>query len=286
MTTLDALPHWHDEPDVYDALFLAGQRIPGVVTVDISRKVKIDKKSPKGKHKGTITKQGLEPAELSIEIQVLDPADVETLRGQMNLLEPVPDTDKATADDALDITHWTTAWRGIEAIVVEDLKGPELVNGILVLKLKALEFDKPKPATTGTGTGTGTFGGALKIGTFVDPAGDLFSESRIAVEAGPAIGPDNQPIQGVNGEKIFLWSLMALGNDTEQGFSLATGGFYGRYLSPDEPLRVAWEKHRQAAAGTKDATSTPKKSAGAPDLGKEFGDATDAPDPATTDTGP
>lgn len=282
MTTIDALPHWHDEPDVYDALFLGGQRIPGVVKVEIARKVKIDKKSPKGKHKAVVTKQGVEAAEITIEIRVLEPEDVETLRGQMDLLEPVPDKEKATAEDALDISHWTTAWRRIEAIVIEETKGPELVDGVLILTIKAVEFDKPKPAPIGQGGGGG--GGVLYIGTFVRIDNTVIPRSLVCLQEGVAtVDAYGQPINKPG--PYHYWKQLAFaeeaGTITEQ-----PGAFIGKFIAPDEPLRLAWEEKKKTEAAPKDATSTPKKSTGSTSLDEFDKGLTAPPDPATTDTGP
>lgn len=277
MTTLDALPHWHDEPDVYDALFLAGQRIPGVVKVDISRKVKIDKKSPKGKNKAVVTKQGVEAAEVSIEIRVLDPADVEQLRGQMDLLEPVPDKEKATAEDALDIAHWATSWRKIEAIVIEETKGPELVDGVLVLTIKAVEFDKPKPAAVG-GVGGGG-GGGLKFGFFYDQVGQPIPGTYVA-RVGPTAKNGAEVIKDPQGNEMFVCQQLAIMTDgTLQ--EIATS-FVGRFVAEDPLIKLKWQEAHPP--GSKDATSTPQKSKG--DLSEFAQNPNDPDDPEDTDTGP
>jgi hypothetical protein len=178
-TTAD-LPHWHDDPEVFDALFLGGQRIPGVVTVKVSRKVKIDKKSPKGKNKAVITKQGVEAAEVDITIRLLSPEDFEEMKALMPLLEPVADKKITGNDDALDIAHWATWMRNVEAIIIEDTDGPELKDGIFELHIKAVEFERPKTASGTTGTGTGT--GGLKFGFFLDQLRAIVSEMRTAAE--------------------------------------------------------------------------------------------------------
>lgn len=280
MTTLDALPHWHQEPDVYDALFLAGQRIPGVVKVEVSRKVKIDKKSPKGKHKAVITKQGLEAAEITIEIRVLDPEDVAQLQGQMDLLEPVPDKEKATAEDALDIAHWVTTWRKIESIVIEETKGPELADGVLVLTIKAVEFDKTKPALAG-GPGNGSGGGGLKFGFFYDQVGQPIPGTYVA-RVGPVALNDGQPIKDPEGNAMFVCQQLAIMTNGTLQEVAAT--FLGRYVSEDPLIKLKWQESHPPGGKPKDATSTPSTSKGSPSL-TEF-QSNDPPDPTSTDTGP
>lgn len=278
MTTLDALPHWHDDPDVYDTLFLAGQRIPGVVTVKVSRKVKIDKKSAKGKNKATITKQGLEPADVTIEIRLLDPSEFRDLQEVLELLEPVVLWKKDSTSDALDIAHWVTSMRGIEAIIVEEFTGPELVDGILTLTVKAIEFHKPAPVVTGGGSG----GGGLVIGTFARFDGSLVPNSLVCVQGSVAkVDVNGAPITQKG--TFYYWNQIAFA-DNEGKIVEQPGVFIGTFLSPDEPLRVAWGDRKQASAPSKDATSTPKKSTG--DLSQFAQNPNDPPDPADTDTGP
>jgi len=281
MTTLDALPHWHDEPDVYDALFLAGQRIPGVVKVEVARKVKIDKKSAKGKHKAVVTKQGLEAAEITIEIRVLDAEDVRLLQEQMDLLEPVPDKERASSSDALDIAHWVTTWRRIEAIIIEETKGPELVDGVLVLTIKAVEFDKPKPALAG-GPGNGSGGGGLRFGFFYDQVGQPIPGTYVA-RVGPVALNNGQPVVDPDGNAIFLCEQLAtsLGGTYQETPGVK---FLGRYVSEDPLIKLKWQENNPPGGKPKDVTSTPSTSKGGPGLA-EF-KANDAPDPATTDTGP
>lgn len=285
MTTVDALPHWEDEPDLYDSLFLGGQRMPGICTVEIERKVKIDKKSPKGKNKATLTKQGVEAAEVSINIRVLDRDDALSLYGLMDLLEPVPDKEKATAEDALDIVHWAATYRKIEAIVIESTKGPVLKDGILSLDIKAIEFSKPKPAAKGTGTGgAGAGNGTTYLGVFFDQHGAVLPGSRVAVQGSLAVDAKGKPIKGAGGEDVYSWSQIAISDGSPKGYSETTGTFVGVYFGSDKPLTDAW--NAEHAVKDKDVTKTPKKSKGGADLGDFDDSATNPADPGDADVDP
>lgn len=292
MTTTDLpsrLPHWHDEPDLYDTLILGGVQVPGVATVKISRKRKIDKKSAKGKNKGSVTTQGVEPAEVSIHVEVLSPSDFEALEDLMPMLEPVPDKEKATDEDALEIAHWAAKMRNVQAIVIESVEGPELKDGIMTLDVKAVEFDAKslaKNAVSGLagGTGTGAGAGGIYIGVFLDHTNQVIPESRVATQGSAAKDAKGELLKGPNGEDIFVWTILAIADGSSDGYYNASGTFIGRYFGPDELLTNAWNAVH--VTYPKDVTNTPKK-AQAPDTSGFVGPPpNDAPDPATTDAGP
>lgn len=285
--TLADLPHWEDEPDLYDALFLGGEQIPGISTVKISRKVKIDKKSAKGKNKAVVTKQGVEPAEVTITVRVLDRADFQRLRELMPLFEPVPDKEKATDKDALDIAHWAASLRNLQAIIIESADGPELKDGILELTLKAVEFDKPK-ATSGVG-GSGS-GGGLRFGFFYDQTGQPLPLSYVAIEGLPAKidnpdGKDNgKPLLDPKGNQIFVCEQKAI--LLEIGLNEVSATFLGRYVAFDPLIKSKWEEFHPPGEKDKDATKTPDKSKGGASVGDFAPSDNDPPDPTTTDAGP
>lgn len=287
LETTANLPHWHDDPEVFDALFLAGQRIPGVVTVKVSRKVKIDKKSPKGKNKATITKQGVEAAEIDITIRLLSPEDFEEMKALMPLIEPVADKKTTGNDDALDIAHWATWMRNVEAIIIEDTDGPELKDGIFELHIKAVEFERPKTVSgsgVGSGLAAGVGSGAIYLGIFVDSKGSVIEKSRVAVQGSAAKDASGKLIKGPFGEDIFTWSQLAISDDSAQGYSEKTGTFVGRYFGEDNLLTKAWNDAH--VAKPKDVTTTPQASKGGADLGDFANPAADPPDPTDTDGGP
>jgi hypothetical protein len=201
----------------------------------------------------------------------------------MDLLEPVPDKEKATAEDALDIAHWVTTWRKIESIVIEETKGPELVDGVLVLTIKAVEFDKPKPAFAGGSGGSsgGSSGGGLRFGFFYDQVGQPIPGTYVARVGPPALN-DGQPIKDPEGNEIFVCQQLAIMTNGTLQEVAAT--FLGRYVAEDPLIKLKWQESHPPGGKPKDATSTPSTSKGSPSL-TDF-KANESPDPATTDTGP
>lgn len=289
LETTSSLPHWHDDPDVYDALFLAGRRVPGVATVKITRKVKIDKKSAKGKNKAVITKQGVEAADIDITIRLLEREEFEEMKALMPLIEPVPDAKTAGADDALDIAHWATWMRNIEAIVIEETVGPELNDGIFELKIKAIEFERPKVVKgTGSGVGTGVGSGITVLGIFLNEKNEVLQGSRAAVQGSLAKDAAGKLIKGPKGEDIFTWSQIAIADGTSQGYKETKGTFIGRYFGEDELFTKAWNDVHvfKSKDAVKDATVTPDKSKGGADLSDFNKPETAPPDPEDTDAGP
>jgi len=283
--TLEDLPHWEDEPDLYDALFLGGEQIVGICTVKISRKVKIDKKSAKGKNKAVVTKQGVEPAEVTISIRVLDRADFQKFQSQMELFEPLTKWKDDSHGDALDIAHWATKMRGIEAIIVESADGPELKDGILEMSIKAVEFHKPK-----TATGTGGGGGGLRFGFFYDQLGQPIPLSYVAIEGLPAKidnpgkKDDGKPLLDPQGNQIFVCQQKAILQ--EIGLTELETTFLGRYVAFDPLIKLKWEEFHPPGEKDKDVTKTPDKSKGGVSVGDFAPSNNDAPDPATTDAAP
>lgn len=255
------LPHWEDEPEVWDACFLGGNQLPGVCRVEVTRKWKIDKKSAKGKNGATTTLQGSEPADVTIVCTVLSREDVSELWRLVPLLEPYRGGAKNN-DFAFDIASPATTWRDIKAIVIESMEGPKLVDGILTLTIKAVEYCPPAKAT---GKGKGTGGGGVMIGTFSGTNGDVLPGSRIAVQLGDAKDPQNPKavLLDPGGYTLSRWSLVAMAGTDGGGFYYQGGEFVGRFIFPDNLLREAWEATKSKPA-LKDVTVTPDGSTGQP----------------------
>lgn len=282
-----ALPHWHDEPDAYDAVFLGGERLPGIAHwKPIKREPKSDTKSPKGTNKGPTTHQGYKPAEIEFTLSVLDPDEWEELQAWVERLEPPPGKVK-DAVLAWDIASWPTQVRGIEAIGDLRLEGPELRDGIMVLTIRGKEFDPPKPVQQGLlGKGGGVSGkgkpAGLAIGAFVDQSGTALGVSYVASSTGPAKDAAGQPIT-LDGEPVLTWNLLAVQDfdpANSDGFRKQGGTFNGIFRAADPILADAWAK----ATGAKkpdDATKTPDQSQAAGTT-----PADPVPDPSTTDAKP
>jgi hypothetical protein len=281
------LPHWHDEPDAYDVVFLGGEQLPGIAHwKPIKRDLKSDTKSPKGTHKGPTTHQGYKPAEIEFTLEVLERDEWDELLAWVDRLEPPPGKEK-DVPVAWDIASWPTHARNIEAIGNIRLDGPELRNGIMVLTIKATEFDRPKPVDKGL-TGGGILGGkgkptGLSIGAFADQSGTVLGVSRVATSTGPAKDAAGQPIT-FDGQPVLAWNLLAVFDDNPanpDGFTRMGGTFNGIFRTADPILADAWAK-ATGQKPTDDATTTPdqSKAASGPNLVELL------PDPSTTETAP
>lgn len=290
------LPYWESQPDAFDKVFLGDKPLPGLATFrGIKRGLKVDDKSAKGKHKGPLTLQGYKRAEFELDLEIHGEAEWAELQEWMPELEPVPDKNSASAEDAWDIASPYTAIRAIEAVVIIDVEGPTYREGFQVLTLKLMEFDKPKPVATGGGGGGTRLN--VTIGAFADPSGNPIPDSRVAQRVRLAVqlvydGDGNQtgeePLKGPDGQDVYTWNLLATtaGTDGGAGFVKTGGQFDAIFILEDTPLRQAWEAAEGADKNiNKDVTETPEASAGAGSNKKTPGKAA-VPAPSKTDAGP
>lgn len=269
------LPYWEAEPDAFDVVFLGGDRLPGIARFKpIKRGKKVDDKSAKGKNKGPLTIQGYKRAEIEFELELLGPDEWDELQEWMPDLESTPQPGIKIDDlPAWDISSAYTAIRGIEAIVITDVDGPEWRDGMMYLTIKALEFDKPKPATGGAGGAGKAIN--VDVGTFANPDGSVIPDSRVAQRQGLAVqlvfdGDGNQtgtePLKGPDGQDVYTWTLLATtaGSAGGAGFVRQSGQFDGIFILEDTPLRQLWEQLQgQDKHINEDVTTTPDASKGA-----------------------
>lgn len=288
------LPYWEAEPDAFDVVFLGGDRLPGIARFKpIKRGKKVDDKSAKGKNKGPLTLQGFKRAEIEFELELLGPDEWDELQEWMPDLESNPQPGvKVDALPAWDISSAYTSIRGIEAIVITDVEGPEWRDGMMYLTIKALEFEKPVPVPAG-----GPGGGPLNvtIGGFADPNGNPIDDSRVAQRVKLAVVPEfddqgnnigTEPLKGPDGQDVYTWNLLATTAGADGGFVRQSGQFDGIFILEDTPLRQAWEASRgQDKNINKDVTVTPDTSKGA-GSNKKTPKAGTVPAPTKTDNKP
>ena len=264
------LPHWTEQPDVWDTLSLAGIAVPGVATVDVSRGLEIDKKKAKGTRKMVFTIQGVKSAEINIHIEVNTPDEWTALQQLIAVIEPKAGTGK-NEGIPVDIAHPVTAARGIRSILIEDVIGPTKTpdgKSFCSLKIKGSEFDAPPKPTTGTGKGGANPASYPYAGTFTDPSNNLFYE---VAKFDPAF-VNTTALAGSNGFANFI--------------SSHGKKFYAKFIigvpSKGDPTVAA-------SNTTGDATKTPDASTGG-DSGDAIQKGVPAPpvpvDPAAGSTGP
>src|SRR5574343_179882 len=248
------IPHWESDPDVWDTCLLGQLELPGVVRVDVKRGLDIDKKKAKGKNRARLTIQGRRPADVTITVRLLSPGDWASMVDVLARIEPKPDAKPES--DCWDIAHPVAAARGVQSVMIEEIEGPQLVDGILEVKIKCVEFNPPpKPKLMKGRRSGGVYG---FVGTF-------------QLEDGSYVSAQARQLAGTPGVGTF---------ETKDGRIIK-----GKFLAQDDLLAKEIFDKELAAADKRspDATRTPDTSKGADaskgtDLGKI---APNVPDPAT-----
>ena len=247
------VPYWESDPDVWDTCLLGQIELPGVARVDVKRGLDIDKKKAKGKDRARLTIQGRRPADVTITVRLLGQESFGAMVDILPRLEPKPDAKPES--DCWDIAHPVAAMRGVQSVMIEEIEGPQLVDGILEVKIKCVEFNPPpKPKLGGKWTRQ-VFG---YIGAFqLDDGSIISAQARQIGGTVPGIG-------------TF---------ETKDGNPSKT--FSGKFILEDPYLtrKVNDEDLAQFKSASPDATRTPDTSKGV-DLGK-IAPAPDVPDPAT-----
>jgi hypothetical protein len=273
---LSELPHWEDEPDIWDTVHLGDMTLPGIATLTIERGRKADKKAAKGKQKATVTVQGYEAADVKITLRLLSREDLRALNELLPRIEPIPDKGTATEADAYDLAHPVAAMRGVNSILVLKIDGPTLQDGIMSITFTCIEFEAPKKAGVGSGKGggaAGTAAGAYNlIGAFYDGVGNLIDNKSL--QARLIVGDLTQG--STFEERPGKYSL-----DGGKTFNEGRGYFIGAFVLEDPFAKAQVEGELKDKGKTLDATKTPDTSQGGD--GSENGQGDLVPDPADED---
>ena len=153
----DQIPNgpWHDTPDDWDKVELAGKVWPGLAMVEVDRANKWDTKKAQGSHGGEREYKGADLAPVRIEIRYWTTEHHEQVREFLPDIEPVPGKKK---QDAVSIKHAVTILRKVESITVDNISGPKVSNGIGTITITATEYRKPT-SEHASGTASGKFVG-------------------------------------------------------------------------------------------------------------------------------
>lgn len=137
-----AVADWTRTED-WDALYLGGERMPGVARVEVKLPSGIDKQKPKGAKKARLRDIGAPPAEISVELELL-PDEMADLEKVMPMLRPKA---KDAPHDVLAVKHPNTLLAGVSLVMVTEVSFPQPKSGgSYVLKFGLIE-SVPKPAT-------------------------------------------------------------------------------------------------------------------------------------------
>lgn len=141
-------PFWHDEPDVWDSLFVASDtgpiRAPGIVEeIKVTVKNKIDKHHGPGINGGTITVQGEDVVEVKTSLKFWSKEHQAELERFLAVIRPL---DKKTAIKPRDFTHPVLTEFGVKSLIFESLEGPSVPDssGFRKLDLTLVSFKLPK----------------------------------------------------------------------------------------------------------------------------------------------
>lgn len=152
----DQIPNgpWHDTPDDWDKVELAGKVWPGLAMVEVRRANKWDTKKAQGSHGAEREFKGSDLAPVRIEIRYWTTEHHEQVREYLPDIEPTPGKAK---QDAVSIKHAVTILRKVESITIDDIDGPKVSNGIGTITITATEYRKPT-SENATGTASGRNG--------------------------------------------------------------------------------------------------------------------------------
>lgn len=156
------MPSPRENPALWDYVVIGKTTLPpagvfGHVKVSVKSKIKDDKKSPSGTNGGRSTTQGLDLADVDIELEWPDaPGQYDLVRAALDEIWPPP-------ADAQGVAHGNTDAAGVRDIQVRGVDWPEWGDGKGHLKITAREW---RPDANKSGGGGGGGGGT---GSSSDP---------------------------------------------------------------------------------------------------------------------
>jgi hypothetical protein len=141
-TPKTSLPDWR-RTAAWDTLYLAGKPLPGIARVDIELPSGIDVQKPKGGKKAVVKDDGVPPAEISVELEML-PENIQAFEVLVNTLRPRGLTKPR---EPVEITHPLCKLWGINAVQVGQLSTPSpRAGGSFVANIQLIEW-VPQPKT-------------------------------------------------------------------------------------------------------------------------------------------
>ncbi len=198
-------------PDLYDAIFLAGQQLPGVwklsfPTVDEGWKAQ----EPKGSDGGEVTRDGRKLAAFDAEGRLW--YDIVTKRdhfSEWDQLWPalLATTISKNASKALDIYHRQLVPMNIGSVVIAKWTAPQPNGAHSIVKLSFLQFAPPKKKTA-SGKPNGSKGGGGVLG-LLNSAGGLLLAGVGAGGGGTATSGGAAPPKGPDPDQDLLDGISA-----------------------------------------------------------------------------
>lgn len=266
MTTVQGTPFWENAPEAYGTLTLGRHTIRGITGVTVKRARKRDKKSAPGKNGVKLGNKGFEAASVKITWQVhREEGDAPSARWDETAAILADLEDAKVAEVALTIVHPFCGIRGVSAVVVDDIDGPNIEesSGLFTFSLDCTEYLSPAATKKGVGAGGGSGGGASKVAgetfqaTYVFPGGDATKPLEgLLVE--PQLGVYRE---ASSGKKVTLLAISPTASNPEM-------------LTPRErerqQARQAAEQATAATFANPDSKGAGFASAGDPDVATDI----------------
>ena len=146
-----SIPYWHDDPYSWNTLILGGQEINAFCKVTCKRKEKQESSSAKGKTSAKLKSHGVEPAEITIEIEIVEKDELDDVS---DFLSDIEANWLAGTLKPLDIIHPVTEMRNVNSIKIEAIEGPDEKQAQLwVIKIIAKEYRESKEVGSKTEKG-------------------------------------------------------------------------------------------------------------------------------------
>lgn len=141
MTTV---PFWVDAPRAWDQVVIAGQALPGKSIAKAKTGRKIDVRNVRGRDGARTRDGGYTPANITIEIYVWEPEQLEELSPRLDQLQP---RRGSTARQPFQISYPSLAMVGISQVYIESISAPELDRGMLKTTITCVEWTEAPPAS-------------------------------------------------------------------------------------------------------------------------------------------
>lgn len=199
MTTVVAgVPFWETSPEVFGVLQLGKHTLRGIKDVSIKRGRKRDAKSAPGKNGAKLGSKGFESAKVKITWHVCTvESDKPSERWDAASAILTDLEDKKQAEQALAIVHPFCQIRGIDSVTLDDIEGPNVVegSGLFSFTFECTEYTTPAAAKKG-GKGGGGAGGVPFDATYVLVASATGGATSTGTNL-PVFGKVVEPSEGV-----------------------------------------------------------------------------------------
>lgn len=187
-------PDWTID-EAWDVLVLGEVRVPGVARVKVTLPSGLDKKKPKGGGKARIRDLGAQPAELSIEVQLLPE---EMAEFEARIVPKLRARSVGGVAQKLSITHPNAALWGVNQVKIGKVGSPmPSSGGGYVIEFEAIEHvDHPKRVKKPDEVAEGDWTGQAQSG--IDALSSGPSQSGAAEQNFSSL-PDDEGSGGIPG---------------------------------------------------------------------------------------